>query len=120
MSNLIRKYTPPTCTLEIWGNSSPLAVWLGKNVLNDAHFQLRFDDPRLSEEKQVTIKGDRTQLQLLGEIVANYVQNLLSSPVSTLSFVASGSPESHLPSLPSLHCQGLLQHQLFLGSLLTD
>ena len=120
MSNLIRKYTPPTCTLEIWGNSSPLAVWLGKNVLNDAHFQLRFDDPRLSEEKQVTIKGDRTQLQLLGEIVANYVQNLLSSPVSTLSFVASGSPESHLPSLPSLRCRGLLQHQLFLGSLLTD
>ncbi|MFM7789457.1 MAG: DUF4335 domain-containing protein, partial [Microcystis panniformis] len=107
MSNLIRKYTPPTCTLEVWGNSSPLAVWLGKNVLKDAHFQLRFDDPRLSEEKQVTIKGDRTQLQLLGEIVANYVQNLLSSPVSTLSFVASGSPESHLPSLPSLRCQGL-------------
>jgi hypothetical protein len=42
--------------------------------------------PRLSEEKQVTIKGDRTQLQLLGEIVANYVQNLLSSPVSSPLF----------------------------------
>lgn len=120
MSNLIRKYTPPTCTLEIWGNSSPLAVWIGKNVLNDAHFELRFDDPRLSEEKQVSIKGDRTQLQLLGEIVANYVQNLLSSPVSALSLVASSPPPNNLPSLPSLHCQGLLQHQLFLGSLIAD
>jgi Domain of unknown function (DUF4335) len=120
MSNLIRKYTPPTCTLEIWGNSSPIAVWMGKNVLTDAHFELRFDDPRMSEDKQISLKGDRTQLQLLGEIVANYVQNLLSTPVAALSLVASSSPETNLPSLPSLHCQGLLQHQLFLGSLVTD
>ncbi|MEG3435641.1 DUF4335 domain-containing protein [Pannus brasiliensis CCIBt3594] len=114
MNTLIRKYTPPTCTLEIWGKNSPLSVWAGKNLLSDARFELRLDDPRIAEERQVTLRGDRSQLQLLREIVDRYVQGLLAiSPVDS-----PATPP--LPSLPSLVPKDFLHHELSFGSLTAD
>ncbi len=124
-NTLIRRYTPPTCTLEIWGQISPLSVWAGKNILNNLKFQLRLDDPRLLENEQMLIRGDRTQLQLLKEVVGNYVQNLLKTSAEelSLSLTLNSYPLSspnNIPSLPSLQPKGLVNHELFLGGLTTD
>ncbi|MBW4478333.1 MAG: DUF4335 domain-containing protein [Tolypothrix brevis GSE-NOS-MK-07-07A] len=80
---VIRRYTPPTCTLEVMAQSSSLSGWTGKSVLKQLNFELRFDDPRLPEERRISIKGDRNQLEALYNAVTNYVQEFLQkSPES--------------------------------------
>lgn len=74
---VLRRYTPPTCSLEISANRSPLSRWTDRPVLKQVRFQLSFDDPRLPVEQQVTIRGDRAQLESLCEVVSLYVQQLL-------------------------------------------
>ncbi|MDZ8094501.1 MULTISPECIES: DUF4335 domain-containing protein [unclassified Nostoc] len=89
-NSVIRCYTPPTCTLEVFAQSSPLSRWMGKTVLKHLSFELRFDDPRLPEEQRVPIRGDREQLEALCDAVTNYVQQFLQQ-----------SPESFWVSFPS-------------------
>ncbi len=84
---VLRRYTPPTCTLEINANNSPLSHWTGKPVLKNLRFQLSFDDPKLPEEKQVTISGNRTQLETLCQVVETYVQNFLVQSPERLNSV---------------------------------
>jgi hypothetical protein len=80
---VIRRYTPPTCTLEVMAQGSELSGWMGKSVLKQLNFELRFDDPRLPEERKISIKGDRSQLEALYSAVTNYVQEFLQkSPES--------------------------------------
>ncbi|HBW91829.1 MAG TPA: hypothetical protein DEG17_23925, partial [Cyanobacteria bacterium UBA11149] len=80
MSNsVIQRYTPPTCTLEIKGKSSPLSRWVGQTVVKDLQFDLRFDDPRKSDESRISVKGDRAGLEKLCDAVTTYVQDFLSS-----------------------------------------
>ncbi|MFB2769608.1 DUF4335 domain-containing protein [Pelatocladus sp. BLCC-F211] len=82
-NSVIRRYTPPTCTLEVLAQSSSLSRWVGKSVLKDLRFELSFDDPRLSEEQKIIIRGDRDQLEALCAAVTNYVQEFLQmSPES--------------------------------------
>ncbi|MFH7028901.1 MAG: DUF4335 domain-containing protein [Heteroscytonema crispum UTEX LB 1556] len=82
-NSAIRRYTPPTCTLEVLAQNSPLSRWTGKSVLKNLTFELRFDDPRLPEDKRIPIRGDRDQLEALCSAVANYVQEFLQkSPES--------------------------------------
>ncbi len=76
-NSTVRRYTPPTCTLEVAAKNSPLSRWVGQSVLKDLRFELRFDDPRQSEEKRVTIRGDAQTLEVLCDSVNSYVQNLL-------------------------------------------
>ncbi|MEG5140706.1 MULTISPECIES: DUF4335 domain-containing protein [unclassified Microcoleus] len=73
----LKRYTPPTCTLEITAKSSPLSRWAGQPVFKSLNFELRLDDPRLPDTEHVTLRGDRNQLETLHEAVSNYVQNLL-------------------------------------------
>ncbi|MCC3422790.1 MAG: DUF4335 domain-containing protein [Microcoleus sp. PH2017_01_SCD_O_A] len=73
----LKRYTPPTCTLEITAKSSPLSRWAGKPVFKSLNFELRLDDPRLPDTEHVTLRGDRNQLETLHEAVTNYVQNFL-------------------------------------------
>ncbi len=84
---VLKRYTPPTCTLEITAKSSPLSRWAGKPVLKSLSFELRLDDPRLPDTQHITLKGDRTQLEALHEAVNSYIQNLLgeSRPWETRS-----------------------------------
>ncbi len=83
-NSVLRRYTPPTCTLEIIAAGSPLSRWLGRPALKQLQFHLSFDDPRLPEEQRLTLKGDKTQLETLREVVETYVQNLLAqSPDSS-------------------------------------
>ncbi|MEG5162762.1 DUF4335 domain-containing protein [Microcoleus sp. AT3-A2] len=99
---VLKRYTPPTCTLEITAKSSPLSRWAGQPVFKSLSFELRLDDPRLPDTEHVTLRGDRIQLETLHEAVSNYVQNLLgesrdweSNLNSQIGSIAAGpdSPE---------------------------
>lgn len=138
-NSVVRCYTPPTCTLEVFAQSSPLSRWMGKTVLKHLSFELRFDDPRLPEEHRVPIRGDREQLEALCDAVTSYVQQFLEqSPESfwvsfsgtQQSSTALGEPElkSSTKILNSFNTQipganihlepnSYLTHNLFLGSL---
>lgn len=95
-NSVLRRYTPPTCTLEIVANRSPLSQWLGQSVLKDLHFELRFDDPRKTDDERVTIQGNADELDVLYEAVNSYVHdflNLSSTPQAVaLGRLASPNP----------------------------
>ncbi|MCC5609952.1 DUF4335 domain-containing protein [Nostoc sp. CHAB 5834] len=138
-NSVIRCYTPPTCTLEVFAQSSPLSRWMGKTVLKHLSFELRFDDPRLPEENRVPIRGDRDQLEALCDAVTSYVQQFLQqspesfcvsfsdtqesstalgepelkSSIKTLNSFSSKIPGANIRLEPSSH----LTYNLFLGSL---
>jgi hypothetical protein len=145
LNSVIRRYTPPSCTLEIWAQSSPLSRWLGRNVLKELRFELHFLESQLPGENQVSIRGDREQLEALSNAVTAYVQKLLQQSAESfwISFLEpqqsnAGLDEPESPDIPSiptspqplpsfstqaqdegiyLECSGHLTHQLFLGSL---
>ncbi len=91
-NSVLRRYTPPTCTLEIVAKSSPLSRWVGQSVLKDLRFELRFDDPRKPEEERVTIRGDRTELEMLYDAVNSYVQEFLDPSPTQLPLALRTSP----------------------------
>ncbi|MEB3217537.1 MAG: DUF4335 domain-containing protein [Nostocales cyanobacterium 94392] len=76
-NSVIRRYTPPTCTLEVLAQSSPLSRWMGKSVIKQVRFNLSFDDPRQPEKEKVVVQGDRDQLEALYTAVSSYVQEIL-------------------------------------------
>ncbi|PSB41334.1 hypothetical protein C7B67_26775, partial [filamentous cyanobacterium Phorm 6] len=94
---VLKRYTPPTCTLEITAKSSPLSRWAGQPVFKSLNFELRLDDPRLPDTEHVTLRGDRLQLETLHQAVSSYVQNLLG---------ASRDWESNLNSKTDLTAAG--------------
>lgn len=94
-----RRYTPPTCTLEVAAKDSPLSRWAGRPVLKNLRFQLRFDDPRLPEDQQLVIHGDRAELEALCDVVSDYVQGLLIQP----SLEPETVPRSLHPALARSH-----------------
>ncbi|MEH1917777.1 DUF4335 domain-containing protein [Nostoc sp.] len=138
-NSVIRCYTPPTCTLEVFAQSSPLSRWMGKTVLKHLSFELRFDDPRLPEEQRFPIRGDREQLEALCDAVTNYVQQFLQQSPESFWVSFSGTHQSSTaldePELKSstktlnafstqipganihLEPSSYLTHNLFLGSL---
>ena len=112
-NSVLRRYTPPTCTLEIAAKSSPLSRWVGQSLMKDLRFELRFDDPRQPEEKRVTIRGNAGDLEILCDAVNSYVQDFLdpSSMQLPLSLPTSAratdlTPEAH-PSQNSTTNPGL-------------
>ncbi len=121
----IQTYTPPTCTLKLWDKRHLLSRWGELISLDSIEFELQFDDPRLLEEDQVTIKGDRIQLELLCNVVQTYVKNFLhntasyieGTPTIKLSQSQQEIKETEAIAGPSLSSQGLLSHHLALGSL---
>ncbi len=86
-NSVLRRYTPPTCTLEIAAKSSPLSRLTGQSVMKDLRFELRFDDPRKPEDERVTIRGDRIELEVLCDAVNSYVQDLLNQSPTQLPLV---------------------------------
>lgn len=120
MSTIIYRFTPPTCTLEIKGKN-PLSRWTDRNFAK-SQFQLSFDDPRVPTAKQITIKGDRQDLEQLRQAVNIYVQKFLHAsfqPVtrSQIKLEIDNKPPNNQPYLQS---QGIVNHELFLGSLSRD
>ncbi len=134
-NSLFRRYTPPTCTLEITAQTSPLSRWAGQSRFNQLQFQLRFEDPRRLQEQIVEISGDRAQLEALEAAVESYIQQLLSqvSIPGTGDLVTEPTPGEQgdhqqgivaipTPDLQTIHLRpnGLLSHDLFFGSLATN
>lgn len=143
-NSVIRRYTPPTCTLEVLAQSSPLSRWMGKPVLRQLTFELRFDDPQLPEESRVPIRGDRDQLEALCDAVTTYVQQFIQQPPESFwlnfselqdstkvssqdftdSYQAALLPKTSKPFTPQILGTSIylepgnnLTHNLYLGSL---
>lgn len=132
-SSVLRRYTPPTCTLEVAAIGSALSRWTDRAVLKNLRFELSFDDPTITSDQQMTIRGDRNQLEALCEAVSGYVQTILLQPVETLSQKepVDRLGASHLAeennSAGRLHQagitlqpQGRLKHELHLGTLASE
>ncbi len=119
-SSVIGRFTPPTCTLEIWAKNAPLSRWTKQQKLAEISFQLHFDDPRLPPEKQVTVGGDRAKLEQLHQAVNKYVRDFLRLPppyqLKSLSPRANESTTTVTEVEPRLQPQGLVAHELCLGS----
>lgn len=90
-TSVLRRYTPPTCTLEIVAQDSPLSRWAGRPLLRKLRFHLSFDDPRLPDTEQVSLRGDRLQLDELCEAVSAYVQDFLNQSPALISTGARSS-----------------------------
>ncbi len=132
--SILRRYTPPTCTLEVMAKESALSRWAGQAVVKDVRFQLSLDDPKLPKEDWVTVKGDRTQLTALCEAVSLYVQQFLSAdeglslqPTPTApTALMTAAPRAHAVATLTqpmagitLQANGLLHHELHWGDLAT-
>lgn len=52
--------------------------------MKDLRFELRFDDPRKPEDERITIRGDRTELEVLCDAVNSYVQEFLDQSPTQL------------------------------------
>jgi Domain of unknown function (DUF4335) len=103
-TSVLRRYTPPTCTLEIAATGSALSRWTDRAVLKNLRFQLSLDDPKLPEDKQVLLRGDRTQLEALWGAVMTYVQSQLNQPpelYSTSSSALSSATNGNVVSFES-------------------
>ncbi|MEL7039432.1 MAG: DUF4335 domain-containing protein [Cyanobacteria bacterium J06592_8] len=119
-----RKYTPPTCTLEVTTKKPRFGRNKDEDSSEQFQFKLSFDDPRLPEEEYVTVEGDRTQLDTLSETVISYVQDFLNNA----DWFDSLSKDRPKPSQRNhsdpdeiyLKSDGLLYHDLFFGSLATQ
>lgn len=133
----LRQYTPPTCTLEISAKQSPLSQWTNRPVLKDLRFRLRFDDPRVPEERHATIEGDRDSLDSLYTAVATYVGQLLQTTPARFNAMLvgthTGRDRASSPNLrpmglktePNaagifLEAVGLVSHHLHLGAIATS
>ncbi len=122
MSITFHRFTPPTCTLEIKGNKSPLSRWTNREMLKKLQFHLSFDDPQLPTSKQVKIKGSQSDLEQLKIVVDRYVQEFLhaSLNLATKSNVDLKIDHKLNNNYPCLKPKGLVAHQLFLANLTHD
>jgi hypothetical protein len=118
---VLRRYTPPTCTLEIAAKQSPLSRWMGKLALKDLRFKLKLDDPRLADKDWVVLRGDQSQLESLVGVVGDYVQNFLSQSQGSYSGTAV-APRTAIANAAGIALEpfGMLSHQLRLGTLATE
>ena len=126
---VIRRFTPPTCTLEIWNKNSPLSRWKKQTAVRDIRFKLSFDDPKNLDAEPVRVSGDRDRLNRFYDFILKYTDDFLARSFSDLSETETvrdrvtalasdnknqigNTPESFLSS-------HLVQHQFDLGDLLT-
>ncbi|MEB3309660.1 MAG: DUF4335 domain-containing protein [Snowella sp.] len=122
----IQRFTPPTCTLELQTTRSRFEKEK-KPLPENVRFELRFDDPRLPDDQQVSMTGTQSQLDRLCEVVNNYIQTFLEQTfrkglncAEAPYYQSSLLPETILfaPSDSlSLHPKGLLNHIFCFGLL---
>ena len=140
MSSISRQYNPPSCSLEITAQTSPLSRWTRRPILQSVNFLLSFQELSGHNHEPLEIRGDREQLQVLSETVTHYVQSMLGQSLATSALQTSA--ELALPSaqdivapsitladgvksasncnLPYLRTRSLAIHDLVLGSLSTN
>ncbi|MBF2002077.1 MAG: DUF4335 domain-containing protein [Synechococcales cyanobacterium M58_A2018_015] len=119
-TSVLRRYTPPTCTLEVAATGSSLSRWTQRPTLGNLQFQLSFDDPKLLPDQQVTVKGSQAQLDALYETVETYVQSLLGQPtdqmlqevIPTPWDTASTVAATGMPVMPEAPPEATVERQL--------
>ncbi|NJO19890.1 MAG: DUF4335 domain-containing protein, partial [Spirulinaceae cyanobacterium RM2_2_10] len=106
LNTITRRYTPPTCTLQVQARRSPLSRWQSQPVVRDLRFELRFDDPRQLRDhhEQVTIRGDREQLEALCDTVTTYIQDVVlqasaAMPLRSQTIATESAATRSLPSV---------------------
>lgn len=107
-----RRYTPPTCTLEIyhphfWGN------WGAKNFPPQFSFQLHFDDPRLPKSEKTIILGDRNLLEKLREKVKEYIDKYLELDSLEEESLSCALPLDNREEFISISRDSAYRHRLF-------
>lgn len=124
-----RRYTPPTCTLEVTGLTSALSRWAGRPLLKNLQFQLSLEDPRQPGDQPIQLRGDRSALETLAQTVEAYVQDFLNQsptglnprlelPQETALPEGEPSPGSATPEKSRfLRPQSLLSHSFVPGAL---
>jgi len=118
---IIHRFTPPTCTLEIWGKNSPLSRWTNQQVIKNLRFQLSFDDPRTPEEEQVSISGDRKQLEQIYSLVLNHTENFLQQSFSPKFLALSAiSEKSNISEADSWACPELVNYELNVADIINQ
>ncbi len=105
-NSVLHRYTPPTCTLQVVAYSSPVSRWLGSKVVKQVQFDLRFDDPRFPADKQISIVGDRDQLEALHTVVTDYIQQLLNLSPESFANLGIETPPTSVPPSPSVDVEG--------------
>lgn len=144
--SMSRRYSPPTCTLEVSVKRSLWSLCTGQYSRKSIHFQLTFDDPQSHTEKPLRITGNAWALEELYQAVKQYTdqcfhhdrrqrnnaQFLLDSdsleassqenrPVlPSPSRIVESSPEFTQTSSIYIQAHGSLTHQLYLGLLATE
>ncbi len=126
--SVIEHYISPTSSLEIWGKKSVLSQWAKRPIIKDCQFELRFDDASIDQEKKLSIRGDREDLDSLCEVVDDYVQGFLIEspdeiPINSDNVKKIEETNSNvvtLPSKPYLKLRSLTSHELFFGSLANE
>ncbi|MEO1519360.1 MAG: DUF4335 domain-containing protein [Cyanobacteria bacterium J06633_2] len=103
--SVLRRYTPPTCTLEIMADQSPLSRWSRQPILKNLRFRLSLDGPHLSSDHHVKVQGDRHHLDVLCDVVDAYIQQVLSQSVSFFQATFVRDLPSALTEHPSLSAQ---------------
>ena len=81
--NSFRRYTPPTCTLEIYHPQPFWGRWRDQSFPPLFSFQLHFDDPRLAKDDRISIIGDRNLLETLRIKLQKYVNQYLNQSTIT-------------------------------------
>jgi hypothetical protein len=117
MSFIIHRFTPPTCTLEIIGKKLFFSRWISSDILPKFQFKLKFDDPRQTSLKQVTIQGNQQELLQLQTVINHYIQIQLQSSFQAKNSQTTSKPEVIHHKMPYLSPQGLVHHELFFGFL---
>jgi hypothetical protein len=125
MSPKIHRFTPPTCTLEVTEQKSPLPHRQSAEPAKQFQFELRFDDPRQSTTKQITIQGDQQDLLQLQIAINHYIQIQLQSSFQAKNLAENIQITPPLTTrfgeqIPYLTPQGFMHHELFFGSLTHD
>lgn len=128
-----RRYTPPTCTLEVTGLTSALSRWAGRPLLKNLQFQLSLEDPRQPGDQPIQLCGDRSALETLAQTVETYVQDFLNqSPASFNPRLDLHPPTAPPQTKPSalgnatpakamfLPPQSLLSHSFVPGALMAE
>lgn len=121
----IHRFTPPTCTLEVTEQKSPLPHQQSAEPAKQFQFELRFDDPRQATTKQISIQGDQQDLLQLQIAINHYIQIQLQSSFQAKNLAENIQITPPLTTrfgeqIPYLTPQGFMHHELFFGSLTHD
>lgn len=116
-SNSFRRYTPPTCTLEIYHPHSLWGTFGPKPFPQHFSFQLHFDDPRLPQDDRSSIVGDRNLLERFRQKVDEYINNYLKIDNIIEECLACELPSENQEDFISITRDSAYRHRLFYHSL---